>query len=239
MRYLNAFFPQPAYAGNGGSLRMSTTSVITRLPNRCKQSGRKSCKRCSFSAAQGVAPGLNVAPGVNGGTNNRLEPSAKSLPEPSPGHKPDTFQALLLFVQRVFVKEAHFVPASEVLYIDTDSGAIEVADSRQNYFGDGLTSVAVLRADRSDRNIDHQNTLFFRLPLAKKMNRRVIIVRDHFQNQQSFQCFVSTSFCFDGQEFVSGTYSAHFTLRRNVSGLAPELLFVGKNSRAFLEPLHT
>lgn len=30
-----------------------------------------------------------------------------------------------------------------------------------------------------------------------------------------------------------------FTLRRNVSGLAPELLFVGKNSHAFLEPLHT
>lgn len=163
-------------------------------------------------------------------------------PKPSLGHKPHmsyTFQALLLFVQRVFVKEAHSVPASEVLYIDTDSGAIEVVDSRQNYFGDGFTSVAVLRADRSVGHVDHENALFFRLPQAKKMNRRVIIVRDYFQTQQSFQCFVSTSLCFDGQEFVSGTYSAHFTLRRNVSGLAPALLFVGKNSRAFLEPLHT
>ena len=47
----------------------------------------------------------------------------------------NTFQALLLFVRRVFVKEADSVPVTEVLYLDTDSGAIEVVDSRQNYLG--------------------------------------------------------------------------------------------------------
>ena len=250
MRYLNTFFHQPLYAG--GSLLNLATSPTGKLPRRQRAEKGKTFSRKQTKHKHNKPSSKLKNPSTRKNRASRTSRKqlagaivAKSmLTQSEPvfhhnGQMSNTFDDLKRFVQRVFVKEAVAVPATEVLYLDTDMGAIELPDSRQNYFGDGLTSAALLCAAHSSSVglVNHENTVNFRLSRLRKMHRRVLITRDQWNDVHNFQCFVSSSLYMDGQEYVSGTYCADFKLCRSASGFSPELLFVGKNSRAFLDVL--